>query len=149
MKDEEVPPVPVIVSYWKEWIRRVTGSSEEPFFFKCLARVSSCWCAWQQLKQIMCMPSVWNKTACFTFKSSVHLVLVCLFLFYHYIYAITHICNNPIAMDLLRYLTKTCKIWGSHWRWWRLKYSSVWCHIDWQHLQTFRRKLELPSLGRK
>lgn len=56
----------------------------------------------------MCMSRVVKKTTCFTFKSSVRLVPVCLFLSYHYIYAIAHICNNPIVMDLLRHLTKLC-----------------------------------------
>jgi len=49
-----------------------------------------------------------KKTTYFTIKSIVRLVPVCLFLSYHYIYAIVHICNNPTVMDLLRYLTKRC-----------------------------------------
>jgi len=54
------------------------------------------------------MSRVCNKTSCFTFKNSVRLVPVCLFVSYLYIYSIDHICNNPIVVDLLSYLTKTC-----------------------------------------
>jgi hypothetical protein len=54
------------------------------------------------------MSRVVKKTTCLNFKSSVRVVPVCLFLSYHYIYAIAHIFNNPIVTDLLRYLTKLC-----------------------------------------
>ena len=54
------------------------------------------------------MSRVRKKTTCFTFKSSVSLAPVCLFLSYHYTYAIAHICNNPLVMDLLPYLSKLC-----------------------------------------